>query len=181
VVADRRVAPRLLDLTIRSPVLGTTAAVRLLTPEGFQGRRRGRRWPVLYLLHGRCDTYESWTRETDVEELRRLRDVLVVMPEGGEVGFYAARRREHFRAAASFSGLLNPLPDARFLSASSPASPRNRTRSGAIPSATAARGPRTTPPRFETDFYGAGAHASPCWERGLRRALPLLLGALELR
>jgi S-formylglutathione hydrolase FrmB len=48
-----------------------------------------RRWPVLYLLHGCCDTYESWTRSTDVERLPQLRDVLVVMPEGGDVGFYS--------------------------------------------------------------------------------------------
>jgi S-formylglutathione hydrolase FrmB len=44
---------------------------------------------VLYLLHGCCDTYDSWTRSTDVEDLPALRHVLVVMPEGGAVGFYS--------------------------------------------------------------------------------------------
>jgi len=39
--------------------------------------------------NGCCDTYDSWTRETDVEELARLRQVLVVMPEGGPVGWYS--------------------------------------------------------------------------------------------
>src|SRR4030095_3335104 len=38
---------------------------------------------------GCCDTYESWTRSTDVEELALLRGVLVVMPEGGPVGWYS--------------------------------------------------------------------------------------------
>ena len=89
VVAQRRVAPRIVDLTIRSPALGTTAKVRLLTPDGWAARTRGRRWPVLYLLHGCCDTYDSWTRSTDVEDLPALRRVLVVMPAGGEVGFYS--------------------------------------------------------------------------------------------
>jgi diacylglycerol O-acyltransferase / trehalose O-mycolyltransferase len=84
---ETRVGPRLLDLTVRSPALGADAKVRLLTPVGWS--RDGRRWPVLYLLHGCCDTYESWTRSTDVETLARLRDVLVVMPEGGDVGFYS--------------------------------------------------------------------------------------------
>jgi diacylglycerol O-acyltransferase / trehalose O-mycolyltransferase len=68
--------------------LGRTAQVRLLTPVGWTSPAR-RRWPVLYLLHGCCDTYESWTRSTDVERLPQLRDVLVVMPEGGDVGFYS--------------------------------------------------------------------------------------------
>jgi S-formylglutathione hydrolase FrmB len=88
VVAQQRVAPRQLDLTVRSAALGRTAKVRLLTPVGWT-QSSSKRWPVLYLLHGCCDTYESWTRSTDVADLPQLRDVLVVMPEGGDVGFYS--------------------------------------------------------------------------------------------
>jgi diacylglycerol O-acyltransferase / trehalose O-mycolyltransferase len=89
VLARRQVAPRLLDLTVRSPALGRTAKVRLLTPVGWRPGARGRRWPVLWLLHGCCDTYRSWTRSSDVARLPELRHVLVVMPEGGAVGFYS--------------------------------------------------------------------------------------------
>ena len=89
VVAQEQIGPHLVDLTIQSSALGRTAKVRLLTPNGWEQRRRGDRWPVFYLLHGCCDTYDSWTRETDVEELRRLRNVLVVMPEAGPVGWYS--------------------------------------------------------------------------------------------
>jgi diacylglycerol O-acyltransferase / trehalose O-mycolyltransferase len=85
--AEKRVGPRMLDLTVRSPALGDDAKVRLITPAGWS--QDGRRWPVLYLLHGCCDTYVSWTRSTDVETLPELRDVLVVMPEAGDVGFYS--------------------------------------------------------------------------------------------
>jgi diacylglycerol O-acyltransferase/trehalose O-mycolyltransferase len=94
VVAHRQIAPRIVDLTIRSPALGRTAEVRLLTPEGWGSRRRDQRWPVLYLLHGCCDTYDSWTRETRIERIRGLRNVLVVMPEAGDVGFYSDWRNE---------------------------------------------------------------------------------------
>jgi diacylglycerol O-acyltransferase / trehalose O-mycolyltransferase / mycolyltransferase Ag85 len=86
--AEERIGPRLLDLTIRSEAVGADAKVRLLTPVGWS-KDAGRRWPVLYLLHGCCDTYVSWTRSTDLETLTQLRKVLVVMPEGGEVGFYS--------------------------------------------------------------------------------------------
>ena len=89
VVGQEQVGPHLVDLTIQSPALGRTAQVRLLTPNGWEQRRRGDRWPVFYLLHGCCDTYDSWTRETDVEQLRRLRNVLVVMPEAGPFGWYS--------------------------------------------------------------------------------------------
>jgi diacylglycerol O-acyltransferase / trehalose O-mycolyltransferase len=84
VVGEHRSGARVVDLTIRSPALGDTANVRLLLPD------RGKRpWPVLYLLHGCCDTYVSWTRSTDIERMRALRRVLVVMPDCGDVGFYS--------------------------------------------------------------------------------------------
>ena len=63
--------------------------MRLLTPVGWRPGAGGRRWPALWLLHGCCDTYRSWTRSTDVARLPALRRVLVVMPEGGAVGFYS--------------------------------------------------------------------------------------------
>lgn len=89
VVAQQQVSLRLVDLTVESDALGRLAKVRLLIPDGWQERRPRQHWPVLYLLHGCCDTYESWTRETDVDELRGLRGVLVVMPEAGAVGWYS--------------------------------------------------------------------------------------------
>jgi diacylglycerol O-acyltransferase/trehalose O-mycolyltransferase len=89
VVREEPVGPRLLDLTIRSPALGTDAKARLMTPIGWRKGRAARRWPVLYLLHGCCDTYQSWTRSTSIERFPALRRVLVVMPEGGAVGFYS--------------------------------------------------------------------------------------------
>src|SRR4051794_251819 len=79
VVAPPRVAARQLDLTARSAALGRSAKVRLLTPVGWS-QSASKRWPVLYLLHGCCDTYESWTGSTDIADLPQLRDVLVVMP-----------------------------------------------------------------------------------------------------
>jgi len=62
--------------------------VRLLTPPDW-GTRPNQPWPVLYLLHGCCDSYLSWTRSTDVEQLTATTNVLVVMPEAGSDGFYS--------------------------------------------------------------------------------------------
>ncbi|SDY68929.1 S-formylglutathione hydrolase FrmB [Micromonospora pattaloongensis] len=89
VIAEETIGPRLVDLTIQSPALGGTATVRLLTPDGWAERDRRDRWPVLYLLHGCCDSYLSWTRSTDVASIPELRDVLVVMPEAGAAGWYS--------------------------------------------------------------------------------------------
>jgi diacylglycerol O-acyltransferase / trehalose O-mycolyltransferase len=282
VVRERSVGPGLIDLRIRSRALGATASVRLMTPRGWSSRAGGRRWPVLYLLHGCCDTYESWTRSTEIERLPQLRDVLVVMPEGGQVGFYSnwlgsggendpawetfhlselrsilerrygagtrrvvagqsmgglgamdysARHPGLFVGAASFSGLLHPLGDTNFLlglfsrytpdplaiwgdpsrqrdvwTSHDPTALAARLRGtrmfvsagdgqpGPLDAADAEPDPiertvlresrafvgrlRRLRLPAQVDFYGPGTHDWPYWERELRRALPLLLGAL---
>jgi S-formylglutathione hydrolase FrmB len=76
------------DITVRSPAIGTDVHVRLLLPRRFTSAP-ARRWPALYLLHGCCDSYVSWTRSTDIERLSRDLDALVVMPDGGKAGFYS--------------------------------------------------------------------------------------------
>jgi diacylglycerol O-acyltransferase / trehalose O-mycolyltransferase len=88
VVATTKLSPRERDLTVNSPAVGGPVKVRLILPASFS-KQPTKRWPVLYLLHGCCDTYLSWTRSTDIEQLVAKLDVLVVMPDGGRVGFYS--------------------------------------------------------------------------------------------
>ena len=274
VIGEKRVGPRQLDLLVRSPALRATASVRLLTPQGWK-RGQGS-WPVLYLLHGCCDSYDSWTRSTDVESWPELRRTLVVMPEGGNVGFYsnwrfgprwetfhltelrgilerdygagpdraiaglsmgglgamayAARHPGMFRGAASFSGLLHPQADPRFMlglfesetaepndiwgdpqrdrkvwAAHDPTAlaPRLRGTRLFVSSGNGRPGPLNPAAQRDTlieptvqresrafvarvkraglpvrtDFYGAGNHDWPYWERELRRSLPTVLAA----
>ncbi|CAM5390324.1 Esterase family protein OS=Streptomyces tendae OX=1932 GN=GUR47_01980 PE=4 SV=1 [Streptomyces tendae] len=93
VVAVTQVADRQVDLSVRSTALGgRTVDVRLLTPDGWSPHHRGghrQHWPTLWLLHGCCGDYTSWTSMTDVAETESLRDVLVVMPEAGWNGWYS--------------------------------------------------------------------------------------------
>lgn len=78
------------DLTIRTPSLPEPVGVRLLLPAGFDSEP-GRRWPVLYLLHGAgIDqfAYRAWTESTDVAALTATTNLLVVMPEAAGYGWY---------------------------------------------------------------------------------------------
>ncbi|MBO8186384.1 hypothetical protein JW592_13060 [Streptomyces sp. DW4-2] len=91
VVEERRVGPRLLDLTVESPAMGGRAFVRLLTPVGWERRRPGDRWPALWLLVGGDGDHKGWTESYDFHKgvaRAALRDVLVVMPGMPEFGFY---------------------------------------------------------------------------------------------
>ena len=87
VVGERRVSKRILDITIDSPAAGTNTTARLLLPPGWT-RSASRTWPVLYLLHGCCDTYSTWTADTNVTAQTKGAAVIVAMPDGGPVGFY---------------------------------------------------------------------------------------------
>jgi S-formylglutathione hydrolase FrmB len=90
VVAEEKAGPRLVDLTIDSPALGGPGMVRLLTPDGWEGRRPGDRWPVIYLLVGGDGNYTAWTEDygSGIQDDPRLRNVLVVMPGMPLFGFY---------------------------------------------------------------------------------------------
>jgi diacylglycerol O-acyltransferase/trehalose O-mycolyltransferase len=88
IVSAAPVKGRMQDLVVRSPAVRGDVHVRLLLPSRYNTDRSSR-WPVLYLLHGCCDTYLSWTRSTDVEKLTRTLNALIVMPDGGKVGFYS--------------------------------------------------------------------------------------------
>ncbi|MGL5824747.1 MAG: alpha/beta hydrolase [Nocardioides sp.] len=80
---------RTVDLTVRTPSVDFDANVRVLLPIGFAAAPTRPR-PVLLLLHGCCNDYRSWTRDTSiVPELVGDADVIVAMPEGGRVGFYS--------------------------------------------------------------------------------------------
>ncbi|HET9256022.1 MAG TPA: alpha/beta hydrolase family protein [Pseudonocardiaceae bacterium] len=89
VISVDAINDRTRDLVIDSPSIGRVG-VRLLLPVGFEAAPN-RRWPVLYLLHGRNDpdTYRSWTRSTDVATLTAGLPLLVVMPDGGLEGYYS--------------------------------------------------------------------------------------------
>jgi S-formylglutathione hydrolase FrmB len=60
--------------------------VNVLLPDGYDGRRR---FPVLFLLHGHGDTYDSWIepKNGDVLHVAPGLQAIVVMPEGGR-GWY---------------------------------------------------------------------------------------------
>ena len=55
VVAKKRLGDRKEDVTIESPAVGARVKVRLLLPLHYETDKE-RRWPVLYLLHGCCDS-----------------------------------------------------------------------------------------------------------------------------
>ena len=90
--SDRAKPPRLAHgrrhdrLGRRSPHF-TAPVCSPLLPNRFASHSGGT-WPVFYLVHGGFGTFVDWTESSDIADLACKRDVLVVMPDGGSLGFY---------------------------------------------------------------------------------------------
>ena len=87
VVARQRRSARLEEWTLRTPALREPTRLRVLLPVGYGSDRR-RRYPVLYLLHGADSDYRAWTRDGDAEAITARTPMIVVMPDGGAMGWY---------------------------------------------------------------------------------------------
>jgi S-formylglutathione hydrolase FrmB len=87
-VSVTRIDARLEQLAFRTPAVIGTTRVRILLPGGYV-THPGRRYPVLYLLHGAVDDYTSWTVKGNAERLTARYPLIVVMPDSGPSGGYA--------------------------------------------------------------------------------------------
>jgi diacylglycerol O-acyltransferase / trehalose O-mycolyltransferase len=87
VVREQHLSPRLEQWTLRTPALRGDTRVCVLLPAGYDRHPR-RRYPVLYLLHGRSGDYRDWTRHGAAAAITARSPLIVVMPDGGRMGSY---------------------------------------------------------------------------------------------
>jgi S-formylglutathione hydrolase FrmB len=85
-LSSQRLDDRLTQLTLSTPALKAPTGVRILLPAGYgQGTSR---YPVLYLLHGAFGNDTDWTTVGDAEAITTDLPLIVVMPDGGQGGWY---------------------------------------------------------------------------------------------
>ena len=76
----------LLHVDFFSDVLGMCAEMDVILPAvssghiGVDGRNDGKKWKVLYLLHGMSDDHTIWQRYTSIERYADEKGIAVVMP-----------------------------------------------------------------------------------------------------
>ena len=80
--------PRMSELTFTTPALAKPTGVRILLPAGYNPRGT-KRYPVLYLLNGSLSDQTSWTEQGNAEPATAPYPVIVVMPDGGNGGYYS--------------------------------------------------------------------------------------------
>jgi S-formylglutathione hydrolase FrmB len=78
---------RLSELTLSTAALKQPTHVRVLLPDGYDADP-ARHYPVLYLLHGAFGNDTDWTTAGDAEAITAGAPLIVVMPDGGQGGWY---------------------------------------------------------------------------------------------
>jgi hypothetical protein len=95
--------------TVQAPppadVRVTDDHVNVLLPPGYCSDTE--RYPVLYLLHGAGDTYQSWAAQTDLVSFARSYRVIIVMPDGVTTAWLGGTPTG---STASASGRATPQP-----------------------------------------------------------------------
>lgn len=94
-VSERRLSERLVELVFRTPMLASLTKVQVLLPKGYDTHPTTR-YSSIYLLHGCCNQGQgnpaynnNWTSAMNAEAATVDYPVIVVMPDGGNGGFYS--------------------------------------------------------------------------------------------
>jgi S-formylglutathione hydrolase FrmB len=80
VTSVKHLDSRLIALTVQTSALPGPANIRILLPSGYASHP-GRRYPVLYLLHGTSGGASDWTEKGDAEKTTDGKQLIVVMPD----------------------------------------------------------------------------------------------------
>jgi enterochelin esterase-like enzyme len=80
--------PRVKAITVPSRALGRDVSVNLLLPRDYaSAAASGRRYPVLYLLHGAFGAFGDWNARSGIAAYSENLPLIVVMPDAGN-SFY---------------------------------------------------------------------------------------------
>lgn len=81
-------SPRVLSEQLDSKLIGRKMPYRVVLPESYSAKSEsGKRFPVVYLLHGLTGHFDNWTARTELVAYSAAYDMIVVTPEG-EDGWY---------------------------------------------------------------------------------------------
>lgn len=73
------------EIAVRSEAMDKDVPVTVITPDGY---RKGKDYPVIYLLHGYSDNHLKWSADGHIGRLADKHEVMVVMPDGGYSSWY---------------------------------------------------------------------------------------------
>lgn len=81
-------SPRVFTEEVDSKLMGRKMPYRIVVPARYSTKEEsGRRFAVLYLLHGLTGHFDNWTRHTNLVDYSAGYDLIIVTPEG-ENGWY---------------------------------------------------------------------------------------------
>jgi S-formylglutathione hydrolase FrmB len=78
----KQIDARMFDVTVGSTVVDGPLHVRVILPDGYD-QQPGKRYPVLYLIHGTSGGASDWTDKGDAEATTAGHEFITVIPDAG--------------------------------------------------------------------------------------------------
>lgn len=79
---------RVQTIAFASKLVGKTLPYNVVLPVDYdKGAARGKRYPVLYLLHGLFGHYDNWITHTKLPDYAAKYSMIIVTPEGGDAWY----------------------------------------------------------------------------------------------
>ena len=84
-----------IQCSFHSEILKKSVSMNVIIPQQFPAVP-GRKFPVVYLLHGLSDDHSMWCRRTSIERYAAEYNFAVIMPDGGRSFYTDALRGENY-------------------------------------------------------------------------------------
>ena len=82
------------EITVRSECMDKDIYVTVITPDGY---RKGKAFPVVYLIHGHGDDHTAWKKEGVVGHLADQYGMIVVMPDAVDSWYFDSPLVKEYR------------------------------------------------------------------------------------
>ncbi|MBD5179914.1 MAG: esterase family protein [Bacteroidales bacterium] len=116
--------PQIETLTIPSKYIDPAGKVMVVTPSGYDdAANAGKRYPVVYMLHGHGDNYECWPLRTQpaLDSLATNWEMIFVCPDGRNSWYFDSKTDPGKQMESYITRELVPYIDANYRTLPDPA------------------------------------------------------------
>lgn len=99
------------EITVRSCCMDKDVNVTVVTPDCY---KKGKAFPVVYLIHGHGDNHTSWSKEGVVGRLADQYDMIVVMPDAVDSWYFDSPKKPEYKYETFMTKELVPYIDSNY-------------------------------------------------------------------
>lgn len=109
------------DMTLPSKAMGKNMPLKIVLPDSYPASkeetdaRKGRRYPVVYVLHGHGDNQEGWAAKAPLAELSDKEEIIFVCPNGETSWYFDSKTNPKVKMETHIIKEVIPFIDKNFM------------------------------------------------------------------